>query len=58
VVLAKLDSTAKGGMVFAIANELKLPVLFAATGETVDDFAPFDPQAYVQGLFSDQVADD
>ncbi len=53
VVLAKLDSTAKGGMVFAIANELKLPVLFAATGESVDDLAVFDPQAYVQGLFED-----
>jgi len=52
VILAKLDSTAKGGMVFAIANDLGLPVLFAATGEKVDDFAPFDPQSFVEGLFA------
>lgn len=52
VVLAKLDSTAKGGIVFAIANELKLPVLFVATGEQVEDFAPFDPQQFVDGLLS------
>ncbi|NLG27278.1 MAG: signal recognition particle-docking protein FtsY [Chloroflexi bacterium] len=53
VVLTKLDSTAKGGMVFAIAEELKLPVLFVTTGETVDDLAVFDPRTFVQGLFSD-----
>jgi fused signal recognition particle receptor len=54
VVLAKLDSTAKGGMVFAIANELGLPVLFAATGEQLDDFAAFDPEAFVEGLFEEK----
>ena len=54
VVLAKLDSTAKGGIVFAVANELKMPVLFAATGESVDDFAEFDPRLFVESLFSDQ----
>lgn len=52
VVLAKLDSTAKGGMVFAIANEMKLPVLFAATGETMDDWAEFDSREFVDGLFT------
>jgi fused signal recognition particle receptor len=51
VVLAKLDSSAKGGMVFAIGRELGLPVLFAATGEQPDDWAPFDPQAFVDALF-------
>jgi len=51
VVLAKLDSTSKGGIVFAVANELNLPVMFVATGEQVDDFAPFDPKEFVAGLF-------
>jgi fused signal recognition particle receptor len=51
VVLAKLDSTARGGMVFAIARELGLPVRFVGTGEGLDDLAPFDPDAFIQGLF-------
>jgi fused signal recognition particle receptor len=51
VVLAKLDSTAKGGMIFAIARELQLPIRFVGTGETLDDLAPFDPDAFIQGLF-------
>jgi len=50
-VLAKLDSTAKGGMVFAVAGELGLPVLFAATGERLDDWAEFDPEDFVNALF-------
>jgi fused signal recognition particle receptor len=53
VVLAKLDSTAKGGMVFAVASELKLPVLFVTTGETMNDLASFDPGAFVEALFSE-----
>ena len=51
VILAKLDGTAKGGIAFAVANELQLPVLFAATGESLDDLAEFDPQVFVEGLF-------
>lgn len=51
VVLAKLDSTARGGMVFAIARELGLPVRFVGTGEGVEDLVPFDPNAFVEGLF-------
>jgi fused signal recognition particle receptor len=51
VVLAKLDGTAKGGVVFAIARELGLPVRFVGTGEGIDDLAEFDPQAFVDGLF-------
>jgi len=51
VVLAKLDSSAKGGMAFSIARELKLPIHFVGTGERVDDFARFDPEAFVEGLF-------
>ena len=52
VVLAKLDSTSKGGMVFAIATELGLPVLFVTTGESLEDLAEFEPTAFVNGLFS------
>lgn len=51
IVLAKLDSTARGGMVFAVARELELPVRFVGTGEALEDLAPFDPDAFVQGLF-------
>ncbi len=51
VILAKLDSTAKGGMVFAIARELGLPVRFVGTGEKIEDLAPFDADAFVAGLF-------
>lgn len=51
VVLTKLDSTAKGGMVFAIYRELGLPVRFVGTGEKIEDLAPFDPDQFVNGLF-------
>jgi fused signal recognition particle receptor len=51
VILAKLDGTAKGGVVFAIARERQLPVRFVGTGERIDDLAPFDPDAFVDGLF-------
>jgi fused signal recognition particle receptor len=50
-VLAKLDGTARGGMVFAIARELALPVQFVGTGEHMEDLAPFDPDLFVEGLF-------
>jgi fused signal recognition particle receptor len=53
IVLAKLDSTAKGGIVFAIAHELGLPVQFAATGESVEDWAPFEPALFVDALFDE-----
>lgn len=52
VVLAKLDSTAKGGMVFAIARELGLPVRFVGTGERIQDLALFDADTFVEGLFT------
>ncbi len=52
VVLTKLDSTAKGGMVFAIYRELGLPVRFIGTGEGIDDLAPFDADAFIEGLFA------
>jgi fused signal recognition particle receptor len=52
VVLTKLDSTAKGGMVFAIYRELGLPVRFIGTGEKIADIAIFDPDQFVEGLFA------
>jgi fused signal recognition particle receptor len=52
VFLSKLDGTAKGGIVVAIVQELGLPVLFIGTGETLEDMAPFDPQEFVEELFS------
>ena len=51
VVLAKLDGTAKGGVVFAIARELGVPVRFVGTGEKIGDLAEFDAQSFVDGLF-------
>lgn len=50
VILAKLDSSAKGGMAFAIQRELNLPILFAGLGEGIDDLQPFDPDAFVEGI--------
>ncbi len=52
VILAKLDSSARGGMAFAIQHELGLPILFAGLGEKLEDLIPFDPDAFVQGLLS------
>jgi fused signal recognition particle receptor len=51
VIVAKLDGTAKGGVVFAVAQELGLPVRFVGTGETMHDLAEFDPETFVEGLF-------
>jgi fused signal recognition particle receptor len=53
VVLAKLDSTAKGGVIIAIAERLKLPVRFVGLGEEVADLRPFDAHEFVNALFSD-----
>jgi fused signal recognition particle receptor len=50
VVLTKLDGTAKGGIVLAMASELKLPIRFIGTGETLDDFDEFDAEAFVDAL--------
>lgn len=50
IVLAKLDGTARGGIAFAIARELKIPIKFIGTGEKIDDLAEFDAQAFVDGL--------
>lgn len=54
IVLAKLDGTAKGGVVFSIVRELGVPVRFLGTGETVDDLVEFDPDSFVGALFSEE----
>jgi fused signal recognition particle receptor len=51
IVLTKLDSTAKGGIVFAIEHDLGIPVRFVGVGEQAGDLLPFDPQAFVAALF-------
>ena len=50
VILSKLDSSARGGMAFAIQRELRLPILFAGLGEKPEDLIPFDPDAFVRGV--------
>ena len=51
IVLTKLDGTAKGGIVIAIARELGVPVKFVGVGEGIDDLKPFDPEEFVNDLF-------
>ena len=51
IVLPKLDGTAKGGIVIAIARELGVPVKFVGVGEGIDDLKPFDPEEFVNDLF-------
>ena len=50
IVLTKLDGTAKGGIVFAIAGELQLPVKYVGVGEGTDDLMPFEPRQFVEAL--------
>lgn len=51
IVLTKLDGTAKGGIVIAIARELNLPIRFIGIGEKIDDLLPFEPENFVASLF-------
>jgi fused signal recognition particle receptor len=51
IVLTKLDSTAKGGVAFAIEHTVGVPVLFVGVGERVEDFLDFDPNAFAQAMF-------
>ncbi len=53
IILAKLDGTAKGGAIFGVKRKLDLPVKFIGVGEKLDDLEPFDPDAYVEALFTD-----
>jgi fused signal recognition particle receptor len=50
IVLTKLDGTAKGGIVLAIATELKLPVIYAGIGEKLEDIIPFDSDSFIDSL--------
>ncbi len=52
VILAKLDSSARGGMAFAIQHELGLPILYAGLGEKADDLQPFAPDEFVKGILT------
>ncbi|MCG1012863.1 signal recognition particle-docking protein FtsY [Tepidanaerobacter sp. GT38] len=52
IILTKLDGTAKGGIAVAIASELKIPVWYIGIGEGIDDLQEFDPQAFVDAIFS------
>jgi fused signal recognition particle receptor len=51
IVLTKLDGTAKGGIVVAIARELNLPIRYVGVGEKADDLLPFDPEKFIESLF-------
>jgi fused signal recognition particle receptor len=53
LIVTKLDGTAKGGIVVAIARELKIPVKFIGLGEQVDDLQPFDPKEFAEALFAE-----
>ena len=52
VILTKLDSSARGGMVFALRSELGLPILFAGLGEKTEDLEIFDPDAFIDGILA------
>src|SRR5262249_24749042 len=52
IILAKLDGSAKGGIVLSIYQELGIPVRWIGTGEKADDLEPFDPVAYADSLFT------
>lgn len=54
LVLAKLDGTAKGGIILAIADELKVPVKYIGIGESIDDLRPFEPAAFLDALFASE----
>lgn len=53
IILAKLDSSARGGMAFAIQEQLGLPIYYAGLGEGPDDLQPFDPEAFINGILAD-----
>lgn len=56
IVLTKLDGSAKGGVVLGICDELKVPVRFVGVGEKIGDLRPFEPNAFVDALYSDASA--
>ena len=53
LIVTKLDGSARGGIALAIEDQLDLPIKFIGTGEAIDDFAPFSPEVYIDGLLRD-----
>lgn len=53
ITMTKLDGTARGGILFAIANELAIPFRYLGVGEGIDDLRPFEPSQFVKALFND-----
>ena len=53
ISLTKLDGTAKGGIIFAIAKQLGIPIRFIGVGESIEDLRPFDAHEFVDALFDD-----
>ena len=58
ICLTKLDGTAKGGVIFSIAQKLKLPIRFIGVGEGIDDLRVFDADEFIQALFSNETSSD
>ena len=58
IILTKLDGTAKGGVVLAIKNDLKVPVKFIGVGEGIDDMRAFNPKDFAESLFSEKTKDE
>ena len=54
IVLTKLDGTAKGGVIFAVAEQMKLPIRYIGVGEGIDDLRPFDAGDFVEALFASE----
>jgi fused signal recognition particle receptor len=50
LIVTKLDGSARGGVALAVEDQLDLPIKFIGTGESIEDFAPFDAQGYISGL--------
>jgi len=55
LILTKLDGTAKGGIVIALTNELRVPVRYIGVGEKIEDLQPFDPAEFAKAMFGDEV---
>ena len=58
IVLTKLDGTAKGGVIFAVAEQMKLPIRYIGVGEGIDDLRPFDAGDFVEALFASEEYED
>ena len=55
ITITKLDGTAKGGILFAISNELEIPFRYIGLGEGIDDLRPFDAAQFVDAIFNDHI---